>query len=218
MQLARLFSMALIATIILSGCGKDSGDAELPDGYNPEAQDTWPMSELVDHYTELAIAGEASDEQILALEEASRTGEVTFAAYRDAYTNVNYCVEDAGGQVGEVQEWNSRGIILLNAEIIPPADTDDEQFSLIYDDCYNKHLNYLMFVYSYQPASRDALMRALEQHSDALRQCLKDEGGNDIDELTTQELYGALQDQSFAPQNTGYLGNTDCLVSVGIYW
>ena len=207
----------LVLPLALVACTPaDSGS--LDGGYNPQDPSTWPLAELVGQALDDARREGASEAQIATLESARDDGGITASEARNAAELVRQCLIDSGQQPSPLSSRNTLGVELFTFTVTAPPSMTIEVADAFYNDCERQHRQFIDYVYLQQPAAREALVRELEMHDAALRACLVEMGGRDIEGLTTGELWEELKHQSFGGEAAGYSQEVDCLMSVGIYW
>ncbi|MCR6711664.1 MAG: hypothetical protein NVV57_02725 [Demequina sp.] len=186
--------------------------------YDPNNPETWPFQDQIDRAISSAQANKASQAQLDALTAAKASGGVTEAQVREATEAVAQCIQDLGGTTSPMTDTTSRGLWFPNFTYAGPPGVSEDEFSRLYDDCENKNRVYLMNVYGQQPQAQEALVATLQAHEQQLKSCLKEMGGHDVDDMTINEMWEALKDQSFGGEDYGYSRDKDCIIDAGINW
>lgn len=206
-------------TVVAALAACSGGSAPLlTSAYDPDDPQTWTFEQVIDKAVSDAHAHDASQEQLDELDSAKSNGELTAQQARTAEVALRECLASAGATVDEITEQWSLGQVLYRFTYTPPTGVTDEDFQPVYNDCHTKNALYIEEVYANQPAAREALGQALTDHEAELKHCLTDMGGHNVDDMTINELWSALKDQSFGGTEYGYSQERDCVIDAGINW
>lgn len=208
---------AIALALVLSSCG-GTPEPLLSTAYDASDPQTWAFDQVVDQALTDAANAHATAQQIGELEVAKANGSLSPEQLRSASEAVLACVRAAGASTSAMTDRDSLGLSWPSYTVTAPTGMTDEDFEPLYRDCEMKNRSFIVYVYGNQPAAREALGAALSEHEIELKQCLEDMGGRNIDDMTLNELWGALKDQSFGGQDYGYSQDKDCIIDAGINW
>jgi hypothetical protein len=150
-----------------------------------------------------AKADDSSPEQIEALQNAWRTGELTFEAYSAAVDRALRCVREAGFRVFEDQVSVYQG---LKMRLYSVQSRPDAQEPAV-EACIKRHSYYIERAYQLQPASLEARERHFAQYRDALLDCLAGAGVAVDRQMTMDEILRSV--------SKGMDNGVDCLQKTG---
>jgi hypothetical protein len=206
-RVAAGISLAIAATVAITGC-KSSG----PSAESPSPDDAF--TQLVEMQIGEAKAANASDSQIAALEAARTAGVMTHEAAMNSFNEYVDCLDAAG--IRWELEPDSRG-----GDFPPIRMTFYADDPAIADACSITYYEFVDIVYQVQPAAQQAEADTLEAYRDEILHCL-DEHGVEIDASTTNEelhaevlalFFGYVVDD---PETMRPGGEFDCLGPLGL--
>jgi len=208
----------VVACAAFAGCGSDPQPL-LTSAYDAKDPQTWTFEQVVDQAVTDAEAAHATQSQLDELKAAKASGAITPAQVRSANQAYIECVQALGATTTPMEDRTSMGMWWPSFSVTAPAGKDEATWGPLDQDCNQKNLSYVMYVYGNQPAAREALGAALAEHEAELKQCLIDMGGAaEINDFTVNEMWKALKDQSFGGQDYGYSQEKDCIIDAGINW
>jgi len=201
-QTRSILVTAAVALTVLGGCSvAHSGGREADEG--PAADRGAPWFASIQTDINDAKAADSSPEQIDALQNAWRTGELTFEAYSAAVDRALRCVREAGFRVFEDQVRVYQG---LKMRLYSVQSRPDAQEPAV-EGCIKRHSYYIERAYQLQPASLEARERHFARYRDALLDCLADAGVAVDRQMTMDEILRSV--------GKGMDNGVDCLQTTG---
>jgi hypothetical protein len=192
------------AALAFAMVGCSSASARMPSGPDGPAVDrSAPWFATVRTDINDAKAAGSSPEQIEALEDAWRTGTLSFEAYNDAVDRALRCVREAGFRIfaDEVTVYQGLRMRLYSVQSRPDAQEP------AVEGCIKRHSYFVERAYQLQPASLEAKEQHFAQYRDALIDCLADAGVAVDQQMTMDEILRSV--------GKGMDNGVDCLRDTG---
>ena len=195
MRAVRWLVAAVSVCAVATGCTVASGDTE------PQRS----AADEIAFWIEVAVEAGASDHQLAILEHAQeRGGILTYADVDEAYQDTLRCYEDAGLDywVGREEATSGSNIWVPVASFPSPPGATEEDVMRIADvsaACEDLHHIWVASAYMNQPSSRQA--QDAVWLSEPVLQCLEDRGYTFSDDVTSDEVRQAENEDRAKNQN-----------------
>lgn len=163
--------------LVLVACGSDEGDQGESGNREFQAQ--------AEAAIEQAKAEGASPAQIAILEEARRTGELSWEAYSASVDSFLRCVREAGLRV-DIDEVDVHQGLMRRIYGVEVGENLEHEPTV--QACSAKHSRAVERLWQIQPASVEAQERQFKQIRDAVVECLTREGVTVNPEWTKEDL------------------------------
>lgn len=204
---ARVWRSALVVAVVAvaasGGCAADE-----PGGHvDPE------FAALLDDELAGARAAGASEEQIAILEEARRTGEISFEVYNEAVDRALRCIRETGTNPFDGGVIEHEGVQMRSYGVPEDAEAAHQaepRPGWTVHQCVAEHSFWVESAYQRQPSSVEAMEAYFDQYRDAIVACLT-EHGVDVDPDGSREEIMRLDGQAYLD---GRLDNP-CSVDAG---
>ena len=175
-------SLVVTFVVAISACAGDGRSPQDVPGGSP-----WQgATQIIDEATH----GGASAEQVEILEQANRTGSITYDQYSAAVDRSLRCIREAGLPVPRDEVVEQGGIKLR----LYVKTGDDSGPSPVAEACVKKHSWYVELAYQVQPSSVEAASRFFERYRQPLLDCLSSHDVAVDPDMTKDQIDRAVAD------------------------
>ena len=164
---------------------------------------------------EEARENNAAATQVLALEAARETGEVSIDVAREAAHETATCLTDLGWNASYEETTAADGMVLPSVSVTVPNDEPDRDPTAALDECERQHFYWLNQMYSTQPLARELAYAHIRERAHVVRPCLAENGFPVEVDASVDELISAHWDL-LRETETRDGGPVDCMHEAGI--